>query len=154
MQKSEFLKGEGDAYFARNRGNYQAENDPLIGIVDDIDLIEKRALRVLEIGCGKGERLAHLKTCKGWVVHGLDPSQKAIGHARSINVDGVTGTADKLPWPDEEFDLVVFGFCLYLRDPSDLFTIAKECNRVLSSSGWIVIVDFFCKGFSYQFIQA
>ena len=38
---------------------------------------------------------------------------------------------------------MIFGFCLYLCDPCDLFSIAREADRVLRSPGWIVIEDFF-----------
>ena len=42
-----------------------------------------------------------------------------------------------------EVDFVVFGFCLYLCDRSDLFQIAKEADRVLKNNGHIIIFDFY-----------
>jgi len=43
------------------------------------------------------------------------------------------------------FDIVVFGFCLYLCDREDLFRIAQEADRVLKPDGWLIIHDFFAK---------
>ena len=53
------------------------------------------------------------------------------------------GTADRLPYRDGLFDVVVFGFCLYLCDREDLFRIASEADRVLNDQGWLIIHDFY-----------
>ena len=41
------------------------------------------------------------------------------------------GTAEKLKFEDDKFDLIIFGFCLYLCDREDLIKIVDETNRVL-----------------------
>ena len=46
-------------------------------------------------------------------------------------------------FPDGIFNIVVFGFCLYLCDREDLFKISFEANRVLKNQGWIIIQDFY-----------
>lgn len=51
-------------------------------------------------------------------------------------------TADALPFPAAAFDVVIFGFCLYLCDNDDLFRIVQEADRVLAHPGWLVILDF------------
>jgi ubiquinone/menaquinone biosynthesis C-methylase UbiE len=48
-----------------------------------------------------------------------------------------------LPWDDGSFDVLLFGFCLYLCDPEDLFRIAAEADRVLKPTSWLLIHDFF-----------
>ena len=58
---------------------------------------------------------------------------------------GVTltqGTAESLPFGDSLFDLVIFGFCLYLCDRHDLFRIAAEADRVLKDHGTMALYDF------------
>jgi ubiquinone/menaquinone biosynthesis C-methylase UbiE len=146
-QKEIFLSGEGDEYYRRNLGKFASEKDLIIPVLDQIGTVESHNLKVLEVGCGQGFRLAELKKTKGWQVFGLDPSQKAVEFANSIGVEAKVGTADILPWADKSFDLVIFGFCLYLCDLDDLFTVAKECNRVLKDNAWVVILDFFAKGY-------
>jgi ubiquinone/menaquinone biosynthesis C-methylase UbiE len=53
------------------------------------------------------------------------------------------GTADVLPFDDNSYNIVIFGFCLYLCDREDLFRIASTADRVLRDSGWLFILDFF-----------
>jgi SAM-dependent methyltransferase len=53
------------------------------------------------------------------------------------------GTADILPFKDHYFDIIIFGFCLYLCDREDLFRIASEADRVLGEPGWLLILYFF-----------
>ncbi len=52
------------------------------------------------------------------------------------------GTADALPYIDGQFDMVLFGFCLYLVDRSLLFRVAHEADRVLKKDGTLAIIDF------------
>jgi len=51
-------------------------------------------------------------------------------------------TADNIPFENNRFDLVIFGFCLYLCDRKDLFKIAYEVDRVLADGGELAILDF------------
>src|SRR5207253_396680 len=51
--------------------------------------------------------------------------------------------AEQLPFDDKKFDIVIFGFCLYLCDREDLFRIASEADRVLKNPGWLLILDFY-----------
>jgi ubiquinone/menaquinone biosynthesis C-methylase UbiE len=140
-QKTAFLQGEGDAWFARNRAPYDPERDPVARAIARLDLGAKA---VLEIGCGGGARLAHLGRRLGAACRGLDPAAAAVAHAAAAHPEVAfeRGTADALPYEDAAFDLVILGFCLYLADPSDHFTIAREADRVLRPRGFLVIHDF------------
>ena len=53
-----------------------------------------------------------------------------------------TGTADELPYDDASFDVVWFGFCLYLVDRTLLMRTVSEADRVLRDGGVLAIVDF------------
>ena len=53
------------------------------------------------------------------------------------------GTADELPFDLGSFDMVIFGFCLYLCDRQDLFKIAYEADRCLRNEGSLIIMDFY-----------
>ena len=75
-------------------------------------------------------------------MHGIEPSDKAVSKATSKGLKVQQGTAESLPYDAKKFDVVVYGFCLYLCDREDLFRIAYEGDRVLKDGGLIVILDF------------
>ena len=97
---------------------------------------------MLEIGCGEGGRLAYLKKNYNIECFGVEPSKKAVEKANSKGIEAKIGTADNLEFDDGSFDVVIFGFCLYLCDSEDLFKIAYEVDRVLKDEAILVIYDF------------
>ena len=50
--------------------------------------------------------------------------------------------ASDLPHENDCFDLVYFGFCLYLLDRNDVLKAVAECDRVLKTGGFLAILDF------------
>lgn len=149
MQKDIFKNGEGDAWFERNHQTcmhhrHFDRSDPVIDAVETVNSAGMAGFgQLLEIGCGEGKRLAWIAANHGWQCHGVDPSQKAIEEARLSGLQAVQGTADQLPYETGTFDLIIFGFCLYLCDREDLFRIAAEADRVLKPQGCIIIQDFY-----------
>jgi SAM-dependent methyltransferase len=148
MQKVIFLNDEGDAWFERNHQAMQdrefSREEPVINAsIKALPLIGHSKPRLLEVGCGEGKRLAWMSEHLGMECHGIEPSGKAVASAKAIGVLAQQGTADALPYDSGTFDILVFGFCLYLCDREDLFRIAQEADRVLRPDGWIVIQDFF-----------
>lgn len=147
-QKDIFLSGEGNAWFARNAAALEKHelpsSDPLL-----MELLSLKShlaggpVKVLEVGCGAGLRLAWLKRHMGWECHGIEPSNEAVKQASGSGVHAQIGTADQLPFADKSFDIVIFGFCLYLCDRDDLFKIAAEADRVLKNPGWLLLKDFY-----------
>jgi len=141
-QKDIFLEVEGDAWFRRNQcalSTIDWSKDPVCRRVSDIS--NGTSLSILEIGCGDGSRLAEL-AIRGHKVEGIDPSLAAVARARARGVTATQATADSLPFDNLKFELVIFGFCLYLCDDVDLFRIGSEADRVLSANGWLLILDF------------
>ena len=141
-QKEIFMQREGDAYFKRNNINsdWDRLNDPVIAVFDKLELDPRY---ILEIGCGTCDRLADLSAGTARC-YGIDPSGGAIKEAkkRFPILDLCVGTAEDLPFSNDQFDLVVFGFCLYLVDPSDYFSVLREADRVLRNKGIVIINDF------------
>jgi ubiquinone/menaquinone biosynthesis C-methylase UbiE len=80
------------------------------------------------------------------MVFGIEPSKKAVAEAVKRGVVAVQGTADFLPYENKSFDILIFGFCLYLCDQHDLFKIAHEADRVLKDDAWLIINDFYYPG--------
>lgn len=147
-QRDIFMASEGDAWFRRNREALSSrklpDSDPLLlQILAMAPEARAAGTRVLEIGCGDGTRLGWLKSHLGFECSGVDPSAEAVASAGSRGVDAHQATADALPFDDASFDVVIFGFCLYLCDRDDLFSVAEEANRVLRNPGWLLIHDFY-----------
>jgi ubiquinone/menaquinone biosynthesis C-methylase UbiE len=130
------LAGEADAWFARNRSQLGA-HDPVGRVIADLGL---KPQAVLEIGCANGWRLKALQAHCDCDIYGIDPSRDAVADA-DVRTIGL-GTADSLPFGNASLDMVIFGFCLYLCDPADLFRIAAEADRVLDDGGHLIIHDF------------
>jgi ubiquinone/menaquinone biosynthesis C-methylase UbiE len=146
-QKDVFLNSEGDKWFYRNKEsleNNSLENDYLFKEIVSVFPEIETEINILEIGCGNGKRLKELQK-RGFTVTGIDPSSAAIEDAKKNGVNALVGTADELKFQKKSFNVIIFGFCLYLCDREDLFQIASEANRVLNDNGHIFILDFYSK---------
>jgi ubiquinone/menaquinone biosynthesis C-methylase UbiE len=148
-QKEIFLASEADAWYERNREALERQNlgqDPICRSVMELAPAANTwgtPMSILEVGCGEGLRLSWLAKELGAQVHGIEPSAKAVAAAQARGVDVKRGTADSLPFDDAHFDILLFGFCLYLCDPEDMFRVAAEADRVLKAPSWLVVHDFF-----------
>jgi SAM-dependent methyltransferase len=145
VQRDVFLSGEADAYFQRNEAAYSAssldrESLPLRVVSRYV----AQQSTVLEIGCANGANLDRLRGSTGCSGAGVDPSASAIrkGLADFPGLDLRRATADALPFADTTFDVVWFGFCLYVTDRPLLPRVVAEADRVLKNLGYLVIVDF------------
>jgi SAM-dependent methyltransferase len=144
-QRDIFLAGEGDAYFIRNLSQYNAtranEDSSTLSVVRRYVTKDSK---LLEIGCANGLNLERLRRTVGCAGSGIDPSLAAIDAGRRDFplLDLRRGTGDALPFADESFDLVWFGFCLYVIDRSLLPRVVAESDRVLRNGGYLAIVDF------------
>ncbi len=147
-QKNIFLEGEGNAWFERNRTALERvvkdQSDPVCAAIRALPL---RPREILEIGCANGWRLDLLTREYAASGTGIDPSEEAIaeGRAHFQTLDLSCGTAEALPFAESRFDLLIYGFCLYLCDRRDLFRIVAEGDRVLADGGYLVIHDFLVK---------
>ena len=136
-QPTAFLKGEGKAWLDRNidKLNKMTEkDDPVIQAMIGCKLKPKS---VLEVGCANGWRLNILRTIMGCEIYGLEP-----GLTTSFDGYIFQGVANEIPFFARTFDLIIYGWCLYLCDPEDYFKIAAEGDRVLQDGGHLIIHDF------------
>lgn len=143
-QGSLFLSGEGDAYFRRNESKLASDaGSPLHR--PEISNLFFGLHSVLEIGCSNGINLMALKDRGFQVLVGVDPSSEAvrIGNEVCPALDLRVGLAEALPLGEGEcFDMVLFGFCLYLVDRSKLLQAVSEADRALKPRGLMAIIDF------------
>jgi protein-L-isoaspartate(D-aspartate) O-methyltransferase len=88
--------------------------------------------KVLDIGCGKGFQMFELtQVLPGLEVRGLDISTYAIAHAHPQVKHLIDhGSASKLPYRDQEFDLVFSINTLHNLHNRDLSAALREMERV------------------------
>lgn len=141
-QKKIFLESEANNWFARNKSASRfKQQEDLIAV--NVNKYEINPQRILEIGCASGIKLNYLQELTSATCYGIDPSSSAIGEAKEKfpKLQLQVGTADELNYEDGFFDVIIFGFCLYLCDRKDLFKIAYEADRCLKKGGYIFIKD-------------
>lgn len=133
-QSDTFLEGEAEQWFARNQNKLRVDDDPIIEAIESARI---KPRSILEVGCSNGWRVRLMKVKWGCYSVGIDPLFKtSLWDCRQ-------GTADDLSaFDDNQFDLLIYGWCLYLCDREDLFKIVLEGDRVLRDGGHLVIYDF------------
>jgi len=145
-QKQAFLEYEADLWFERNKKfveNYKIEEDFVSNLLIKYNISPEK---ILEIGCSAGYRLNGLKLLyPNAEVYGIEPSNSAIAHGKNLypHVHFERATADRLPYPNKQFDLVIVGFVFYVVDRDLLLASISEVDRVLSDKGFVIIIDFF-----------
>ena len=141
-----FLESEGDTWFERNKASlssktYFYETDTIKRV---LEAFKKNINAICEIGSGNGAKLNDLCKFFNALGYGVDPSTNAVnaGNKEYKNITLKVSTAASLPFKDSEFDLVYFGFCLYLVDRLDIYKAVAEADRVLKNGGFLAILDF------------
>jgi SAM-dependent methyltransferase len=100
-----------------------------------------RGGRVLDVGCGAGDLLAHL-TRLGASTAGIDPAPGMVAYARTRvpGADIRVGAAEDLPWPDGTFDLVTSVNALQFAE--DTLAALAEFVRVAVPGGHVAIANW------------
>ncbi len=139
-QEAEFYLREGNHWHHRNGAKWR---DRIVG--DPVLLATKslNPISVLEIGCGNGWRLEQYRAAGSVTCYGVDPSEEAIADGKKLFPELVlekrtATTYDCL----NEYDLVIFGFCLYVCDREELMEIVASADGVTQDGGYIAIHDF------------
>lgn len=103
--------------------------------------------RVLEIGCGDGQRLAELRA-RGWDVQGQEVDEDAAAHARkAFGLPVFCGPLHQARFRDNEFDAVVMNHVIeHVHDP---LALLKESRRVLKHGGRLVSITPNTKGWGH-----
>ena len=144
-QEKEFLKTEGDEWFKRNNHKI-SDNSPEISILCNwLIPFKKQVHNILEIGSGCGNKLSQICWQLDSKGYGVDPSILAVDFANKnygARCKFEVGTADDLPVKRKAFDLIHFGFCLYLVSRNQLAQCLNQVDLLLKSGGFLSIVDF------------
>jgi SAM-dependent methyltransferase len=104
----------------------------------------KAGQRVLDVGCGKGFLLYDLsQAVPGLEVAGLDISQYAIDNAKEeVKPFLRQGEANKLPFADNSFDLVISITTLHNLYCFDLYPALQEIERVGRKNKYICVESY------------
>ena len=100
--------------------------------------------KILDIGCGKGFLLYDfLKVIPNAEVYGLDISEYAINNSKpEIRNRLQVGNANKLPWPDNTFDLVISIATLHNLHVYDLDMALREMERVGKNHKYLCVESY------------
>lgn len=153
--------------------SFDADDPGLISAIDELslwsapfglkllELIRIRpGMKVLDIGCGPGFPLIEIAQRLGSSgdAVGLDPWSAALRRVRQKietyglkNVEVVNGVAEKIPFPDQSFDLLVSNNGI--NNVSDLKLSLAECYRA-SRPGAQFIVSFNLERTMHEFYDA
>lgn len=128
--------------WADDRGIHAERADRLAAVLRRRPHPER--LRVLDLGCGRGDLLPELATAGVRPDHvvGVDLLPDRLVGARDRGLRALVASGTALPFPDDCFDLVV-AFTLFssVPDPAVRHRIAGELGRVLRSDGAAVVYD-------------
>lgn len=110
-----------------------------------------RPTAVLDVGCGTGALLGALSARLPATVElaGVDPAEAMLRVARTAlaqrpNIRLAQASAERLPFPDAQFDLVISTVSFHhWRDQQ---AGLSEVGRVLRADGRLVLVDHFATG--------
>jgi SAM-dependent methyltransferase len=104
----------------------------------------KEDMKVLDIGCGTGQTAAFIKEMFGSRVSALENHPIMVKKARKrfdsegVEVELIEASADKMPFKDEEFDLITCESVLSFADRNAVLT---EVIRILKPGGLFLAVE-------------
>lgn len=99
-------------------------------------IAELRPTRLVDVGCGLGEIGERVQRELGAHVCAVDVSSRMVELARARGLDAQIADAERLPFPDDDFDTAFAGWVLY--HVPDVGRAIAECARVLKPGGALV----------------
>ena len=143
-----FTNKDADLWYMRNKAKFlDKDTDP---IMMAIRRIEKPG-SVFEFGCADGHRLQWIRDEMDSIVKGIDISSDAISAGRQKYPHvGLKCCPIDNHRPLWAYDLIIFGFCLYLINPKDLFQITAMADMMLKDGGHIIIWDYHHDGHLFR----
>lgn len=94
--------------------------------------------RLLEIGCGNGQRLALFQS-RGWIVEGQEVDQKAARQVYNLlGIKVYLGKLEHLGLRETTYDAIIMNHVIeHVHDPVGLL---KECRRLLKPGGLLLAI--------------
>ena len=109
--------------------------------------IKQPFARALDVGCGTGQSTLALVSIAESVV-GVDPSPEMLAETvPHPKIHYEQATAEDLPFPDGQFDLITAGLAFHWFDAS---AFLAEAHRLLRPGGWLVV---YTSGFTGEMLE-
>lgn len=152
----EYYDLSGDKWWDKNSKIYALYylNEPRFQFFDRY-ILKWQGLKVLDVGCGGGFSCEFMAK-KGTITYGIDSSKKCIEAAQrhsyenSLDINYKIGVAEKLPYQDNTFDVVI---CVdVLEHVSDYCQVVSEIYRVLKPAG-LFLYDTINRNFQSRFVM-
>ena len=127
-------------------------NFPHFRLLDFLAEYEISPCAVLDVGCGLGTDSIYLAR-QGFDVSASDISQTAIFEARlrtqeaNVKIEFWVSSALKLPFKDENFDLIFDWRTFHCLLPPEQTRYVNEISRVLKRGGGLLLAAFYLTGF-------
>ncbi|MCI0156414.1 methyltransferase domain-containing protein [Leifsonia shinshuensis] len=103
------------------------------------------APRILDVGCGSGALLRFVGALRPDArLTGVDPAPEMVRAASSPRLAVVQASAERLPFEEGAFDLVVSSTSFSHWEDRDAGL--RECRRVLAAGGGLLLADVFTSG--------
>lgn len=123
----------------KDRDYYESLWEDVYFYVDQLNNVDVRDTKWLDIGCGFALALTHWmkRGVKGW---GFDPAPEAVEYAKKQGVNAVLAGMDNMnPFPNERFDVVTLMNVLeHLSDPID---VISQIHKKTLKKGGILVID-------------
>jgi ubiquinone/menaquinone biosynthesis C-methylase UbiE len=91
---------------------------------------------VLDIGCGVGQTLISCNLKPDTLAYGVDVDEEALAYGRKLNphINFIRASGERLPFPDQYFDVVISRVALPYMDLPMAFS---EISRILKPNGQV-----------------
>ena len=137
----------GNKNHLRNRNgriNIASDNHPIIRIFKEKKLFPKT---VLEIGCSTGFILKKIYKITGAKCYGIDISKAAIKEGKKLfkKIELYNGFFERSNLSKKKYDLIIFGFFLFLTHPENILNLFAKVNNSLKINSYLIIYDFYNK---------
>lgn len=100
-----------------------------------------RKIRILDIGCGKGDDLINIqkiggKDCELFGIESYDKYKKICGE-KGIKTESINIEQDQFPFDDAFFDIVIIN--QVLEHTKEIFFVLSEISRILKPHGKLIL---------------
>ncbi len=119
----------------------------LLGMLVTLNKTELSHYKILEPGCGGGNKLRLLMEFRAQTANcfGFDLSERAVKHAKDISPQTMNfhlASALDIPLKDKTFDLIICSLLFdCFKDTDDIRRISGELRRVIKDDGVLLVVE-------------